>query len=146
MSSWVAFYLPSGMVSDLNWSWFGCISFVKTTQPGGRYMLRTHKRQRRKRTLPPFIKNPSTILIPTSASGRSKASSFSNHHTRKLTSKGQYVRWGSYERLDTCILCMTDFHVTHTVCNKVTSLYAKKFMDSQSHVLLSNYQIRNSKI
>lgn len=146
MSSCVAPFLPSGMVSDLNLSWFGRNSLSKTNQAGGRYTLRTHKRVRRKRTPPPFETNLSPIVISTSASGRSKASSFSNHHTRKLTSKGQYVRWGSYERLDTCILCMKDFRMLHTLCNKVTSLYAKKFMDSQIHVLLSNYHIRKSKI
>ena len=86
-------YLPSGMVLDLNWSWFGRNSLGKTTKAGGRYMLRAHKRRRRKRTPPPFAKNASPSVISTSASGRSKASSFSNHHTRKLTSKGQYVRW-----------------------------------------------------
>ena len=97
MSSSVAFYLPSGMVSDLSWSWFGRTSVLKTTQAGGRYtLIRAPKRKRRKRTPPPFEKNKSPIVIPTSASGRSKASSFSNHHTRKLTSKGQYMRWGSY--------------------------------------------------
>ena len=96
MNSWVAFYLPSGMVSDFNWSWFGRTSLTKTIQAGGRYMLRATKSLRRKRTPPPFETNVSPIVISTSASGRSKASSFSNHHTRKLTSKGQYVRWGSY--------------------------------------------------
>ena len=96
MNSWVAFYLPSGMVSDFNWSWFGRTSLTMTTQAGGRYTLRAIKRLRRKRTPPPFETNVSPIVISTSASGRSKASSFSNHHTRKLTSKGQYVRWGSY--------------------------------------------------
>ena len=149
MNSWVAFYLPSGMVSDFNWSWFGRTSVSKTIQAGGRYTLRAAKRLRRKRTPPPFEKNSSSIVISTSASGRSKASSFSNHHIRKLTSKGQYVRWGSYERLDTSHMHLMHIrfsHVTHTVCNKVTSLYSKKFMDSQSHVLLPNYQIRNSKI
>ena len=84
-------YLPSGMVLDLNWSWFGRNSLEKTTKAGGRYTLRAPKSLRRKRTPPPFEKNRSTIVISTS--GRSKASSFSNHHTRKLTSKGQYVRW-----------------------------------------------------
>ena len=94
MYSWVAFYLPSGMVSDFSWSWFGRTSLAQTIQAGDRYTLRAAKRWRRKRTPPPFETNVSPIVISTSASGRSKASSFSNHHTRKLTSKGQYVRWG----------------------------------------------------